>query len=94
MGWCSGTEYFDLAVDVALRHAPVRNTDDGAQVLPKIRKAIIAEVYKGFDYSDWDCQSESKYFESDLVHHMHDIGEIDDEDYRCYTEPDYDPDYD
>jgi hypothetical protein len=89
MGWCAGTEMFDSMVDIALRYAPVRNTDKGAQVPEIIREAIIKDAYDAMSQTDWDCQSESKYWESDLVHLMYELDEIDDEDYKYYTDPDY-----
>lgn len=86
IGWSSGTELFDGCVRVALEHAPHHNGDDGAFVPPKIRRTIVESVYRVFDGSDWDTEDESDYFHTDLVHIMHDLGRIDDEDYRWYTE--------
>lgn len=88
MGWSSGTELFDKAAYVALWYAPKINTDEGAQVPPIIRRGIFEDLYKAFEYSDWDTEDESKYFKSDLVHIMHDLGRIDDYDYAWYTDPD------
>lgn len=82
MGWASGTSLFDGAVRVALEHAPVHNTDDGAQVRPHIRRKIIQSMYRAFDDYDWDTEDESEFFESDLIHIMRDLGRIDDEWYE------------
>lgn len=88
MGWSSGTQLFDAMVTIALRHAPHINTDEGAVVPIPIRKSIIAEAYAAMDNSDWDTEDESRYFKSDLVHLMYDLGRIDREDYLWYTDPD------
>jgi hypothetical protein len=89
MGWASGTDLFDTAVSVALRHAPHINTDEGARVSDGLRRRIIKDMYEDFArLSDWDTEDESKYFKSDLVHIMYDLGVIDKDSYDWYTDPD------
>ncbi len=58
MGWCSGTEYFDDGLDTFLKYVPEDQ-----------KFAVVREWYDSFAYSDWDCQSESKYYQ-DYVQHF------------------------
>jgi hypothetical protein len=64
MGWCSGTEYFDLAVDALLKHP--RDEDE-------FRSAIV-HIYKVIAMGDWDCEPDSKYF-----HLLEKYGLVDDD---------------
>lgn len=77
MGYASGTDVFDKMVDIALRYAPKKNTDLGAQTPTVIRQSIIIDCYDAMSDTDWDTQDESKYFQTDLVHLMYQRGEID-----------------
>jgi len=72
MGWSGGTEIFDDAVDVALRHC---YKVEG--ITPRILyKSIVRELYvsDSFKYSDWDTQDESKHHEV-LFEVMVELGE-------------------
>ncbi len=53
MGWCSGTEIFDEAVDAA-KAAGVKGLN--------LRDFAIAMI-KVLEDHDWDCQCESEYYE-------------------------------
>lgn len=80
MGWCSATQIFDAAVDVALEFIPVGQPDTPNVLV----KAVVERMYKQVEWDDWDCQTDSKYWDDYLLHIMHDMGEVDDEDYEYY----------
>lgn len=75
MGWCSGTTIFDTVMDAVVDYLP--NEEAKREVALKVAKTL----WDG----DWDCEADSKYWDSILVHIMHDEGHIDDEDYKYYT---------
>lgn len=52
MGWAGGTELFDGALDIFLKHIP-----------EELHEELIEEWYQVFKYSDWDTEDESDYFE-------------------------------
>lgn len=81
MGWGSATALFDGAVDVALKFAPVEKPY--IPVDNKIIALVVKDMYTKVDWDDWDTQEESKYWPY-LLEVMHDLGEIDDEDYYDY----------
>lgn len=79
MGWASGTSFFDAALDSFLDYVPLSE-----------RMYAVKRFYlRGFQYSDWDTQHESRYFEEYLVHIMHSLGEIEDEEYEWYVKGRY-----
>ncbi len=84
MGWGSGTIYFDSMVRIALNYSPKVNTDEGAVTPAIIRKAIVRDAYEVFRYEDWDTQQESEYW-LDLLPIMHELGEIDDNEFEYYN---------
>lgn len=77
MGWGSGTEFFDVAVDVALKHC---YQIDG-KVPDILYKSIVREVYTSdaFRWSDWDTQDESKHADMLLLIRL-ELGEVDEDD--------------
>lgn len=54
MGWCSGTETFDVAVEVVL--------DNETPTKDKIKKLITA-----WQNMDWDCEADSRYWDHPVV---------------------------
>ena len=55
MGWCSGTQIFD---DVA------------GQILDKDEidvKEVLTSLIQSLQYMDWDCESDSAYWEHPVV---------------------------
>lgn len=56
MGWCSGTEVFDSVAAALL--------DEGNEV---DLHSVLKEVILALEYSDWDCQSDSSYYEHPVV---------------------------
>lgn len=78
MGWASGTDIFDGAVDVALSFTQANSYDEG--VKDHITRIVVEKMYTGVDWGDWDTQDESKYFEPYLESVMRELGELD-EDY-------------
>lgn len=55
MGWCSGTDIFDAVVRVVL---------DRERISPE---EIIRELIEALESNDWDCESDSIYWEHPLV---------------------------
>ena len=54
MGWCSGTEIFDVAVGILLERK-------------KADKEIIKALAEILEEHDWDCQCDSTYWDEPLV---------------------------
>ena len=52
MGWCSGTIYFDTAMDLFLHYVPKQK-----------REETMYQWYKLIRDGDWDCVEESDYWE-------------------------------
>jgi len=55
MGWCSGTEVFDQIAEIVLSDKPLD------------KKATLKAVIDSLENSDWDCQSDSAYYDHPLV---------------------------
>lgn len=56
MGWCSGTDIFDLVVE-ALLEGEVTDKD----------KKVIGELIVALKGNDWDCQQDSQYWYHPIV---------------------------
>lgn len=46
--------------------------------------AVVEQIARPLWDGDWDCEYDSKYFDSHLVHVMHKVGHLDDEEYEYY----------
>ena len=57
MGWCSGTDIFDPVVNKVLQ----QDIDD------KQKTKIIIALIEALQEHDWDCESDSDYWEHPLV---------------------------
>lgn len=55
MGWCSATRIFDPIVGALLNDKPVD------------KRALIKMMASELEDMDWDCQSESEYWEHPMV---------------------------
>lgn len=55
MGWCSGTRIFDAVAKEVLSDAPMD------------KKAVLRAVIVALEDDDWDCQSDSRYFDDPTV---------------------------
>ena len=55
MGWCSGTEIFDEVCSILLSPKPI----DTHEALVKVIKCL--------EDGDWDCQSDSKFWDHSQV---------------------------
>jgi len=53
MGWCSGTETFDAAMDMIFNEE-------------KSLKEKVRELIKTWQGMDWDCEGESAYWDHPL----------------------------
>jgi hypothetical protein len=54
MGWCSGTDIFDVVVGALLDK---KTTKEG----------VISSLIVALEGHDWDCQGDSEYFEHPVV---------------------------
>lgn len=57
MGWCSGTDVFDPVVKTVL----ATDIPEGA------KREIINSLINALWESDWDCESDSAYYDDPLV---------------------------
>lgn len=57
MGWCSGTEIFDDVTGMVID----QDLED------KEKYAIIKRLVISLENGDWDCQSDSEYYDHELV---------------------------
>lgn len=57
MGWCSGTEAFDPVVNKVLQ----QDIEDNQKI------TIVIALIKALQNMDWDCESDSDYWEHPLV---------------------------
>lgn len=55
MGWCSGTEIFDQMCKVILSEEPID------------KKAVIESLIYSLWDGDWDCESDSDYWDNEIV---------------------------
>jgi hypothetical protein len=56
MGWCGGTIVFDKVCDILIGENPV--TD---------KKQFLRHLISELEDMDWDCESDSNYWENPLV---------------------------
>lgn len=57
MGWCGGTDIFDPVVKIVL----------AAEMPEETKFNIIRALTESLGDQDWDCESESAYYEHSLV---------------------------
>lgn len=57
MGWCSATQIFDDMAEFILS----TNEPDGK------KRAVLGKLIDVLEENDWDCQSDSRYFDHPLV---------------------------
>lgn len=57
MGWCSGTQVFDGVLGPVLK----------SKMSKKDKKTVIKVLIETLEEQDWDCQSDSAFYEDDLV---------------------------
>lgn len=84
MGWSSATGLFDDAVRVALTFVPKIPTalSENKYDTPEIIvQAVVREMYTKVEWNDWDTQDESEFFEPYLMEVMHDLDELDENEY-------------
>ena len=55
MGWCSATQIFDAVAGELLSEGP------------KDPKSTLKELIRNLEDGDWDCQSDSAYWDHPLV---------------------------
>lgn len=52
MGWCSGTDIFDSALDAVLDYVPEDKVE-----------AVVEAIARPLWENDWDCETDSKYWD-------------------------------
>lgn len=57
MGWCSATGIFDGVAEVIIDNEAIPEPE---------RVKVLAGLYKALTDEDWDCQSDSRYYEHPL----------------------------
>ena len=55
MGWCSGTEVFDAVAGALLDDKPVD------------KKTVLKNLIETLQDKDWDCESDSDYWEHPII---------------------------
>jgi hypothetical protein len=63
MGFCSGTDIFDPVIDCILKQSPDR-------LHPEARRELIRALILALWKHDWDCETDSEYFENPIVHEV------------------------
>lgn len=58
MGWCSGTPIFDTVAKEIL---------DDAEISQSKKERILTSLIEAMWDHDWDCESESDYYDHPLV---------------------------
>lgn len=58
MGFCSGTQIFDDVADEIL---------DKRWLMEENQRAVIKALVKALYAHDWDCESDSKYYDHPIV---------------------------
>lgn len=84
MGWGSATEIFDAAVRVALQFVPKvpATLVDNPYETPEIFiHAVVEQMYTKVPWDDWDTQNESEFFDPYLMEVMHNLDELDEDEY-------------
>lgn len=74
MGWCSATGIFDAVLDELTAQ----------EVEPEVLTGVAETLYDVLTSQDWDCESDSRYFNTLLIEIMYSRGDLDDEDYDYY----------
>ena len=66
MGWCSATSIFDDVAEVVI---------DNESIPEEKRIAVLAKLYTALRDEDWDCQSDSRYYDHPLFIAAEEIAE-------------------
>ena len=74
MGWCSATGIFDAVLDEL----------SAQEVEPEVLTGVAEVLYDVLTDADWDCEYDSKYFDTLLIEIMYSRGDLDEEDYQHY----------
>lgn len=57
MGWCSGTGVFDPVVKTV-----IEETFD-----ERVKRAVLKSLIEALQNHDWDCESDSEYYDHPLI---------------------------
>ena len=74
MGWCSATGIFDAVLDELVNQ----------EVEPEVLTGVAEVLYDVLTSEDWDCEYDSKYFDTLLIEIMYGKGDIDEDDYEHF----------
>ena len=66
MGWCSGTDVFDIICDAMLASKNT-NVDPNTGLIMSNTKEALKKIITELEEMDWDCQQESEFWDSTIV---------------------------
>lgn len=66
MGWCSGTDVFDVVCEAMLDPNNMSINPD-TLVVTSDTKSVLKKVIAELEEMDWDCQKESEFWEKPIV---------------------------
>ena len=66
MGWCSGTDVFDVVCEAMLD--PENISIDQDVDITSDTKGALKKIITALEEMDWDCQRESEFWDVPIVH--------------------------
>lgn len=66
MGWCSGTDIFDVVCETMLNPENV-NVDPNTGLTVSNTKEVLKKIIVELELMDWDCQQETEFWDSPIV---------------------------
>lgn len=66
MGWCSGTDIFDVMCEAMLDPENI-NVDPNTGLIMSNTKEVLKKVIVELEIMDWDCQQESEFWDSTMI---------------------------
>lgn len=66
MGWCSGTDIFDIICEAMLSPENI-NVDPNTGLIVSNTKEVLKKVITELELMDWDCQQETEFWDSPIV---------------------------
>ena len=66
MGWCSGTDVFDVVCEAMLDSKNI-NIDPDKHIAVSNTKEVLKKVIVELEEMDWDCQRESEFWKQPIV---------------------------
>lgn len=66
MGWCSGTDVFDIICE-AMLDPENKSINPDTFVVTSDTKSVLKRIIVELEEMDWDCQKESEFWEQPIV---------------------------